>query len=95
MQLPPVPLPPPWSDGAFVTPSGKAGPDGAPTSKEDWELLRLEAATFNAGLEEVGGPRWREVLGAETAGNHVTKRDVGGGSGKEASRGGGGGRAPD
>ncbi|KAI7843720.1 hypothetical protein COHA_002618 [Chlorella ohadii] len=47
----PLPMPPPYQAG-WKTPSGRVGPQGAPTSKEDYDLIVLEAETFNAGLAE-------------------------------------------
>lgn len=58
LQVPPVPLPPPYRDD-WVAP----GPHKPPLTREAWEFFTLLASTFNSGLEEVGGPRWREVLG--------------------------------
>lgn len=57
-----MPLPPPFRED-WIAP----GSDDPPLTREGWELLTLLASTFNAGLDEVGGPRWREVLGAEAA----------------------------
>lgn len=79
LQLPFVPLPPPWADGRYKTPSGRVGPQGAPTSLEDYNLIKFEAQLFNNGLKEMGGRRWKEVLGAEAAAARATGSESGGG----------------
>lgn len=61
-QLPLVPLPPPFEEGAWTTPSA-AAPAGRSTTRAVHGVLVLLAETLNRGIEEVGGARWREVLG--------------------------------
>ncbi len=60
-QVPLVPLPPPWQPGLFIGP----GEHKPPLSKEQHDLFTLLADTFNKGLQEVGGKRFREVLGPD------------------------------
>lgn len=81
-QAPLKALPPPWRPG-WLTPSGRVGPKGAPTSKEDYDLILLEVQTFNAGLQEVGASRWKEVLGLEAAAAAARGTGGGGGGGKQ------------
>lgn len=54
-----MPLPPPWEPGLFIGP----GENKPPLSQEQHALFTLLADTFNKGLEEVGGKRFRKVLG--------------------------------
>ena len=61
LQMPLVPLPPPFQEG-WTTPSA-AAPAGRSTTRGQYDMMVLLAETMNRGIEEVGGPRWREVLG--------------------------------
>ena len=60
--MPLVPLPPPFQEGAWTTPSA-AAPAGRNTTRALYDMMVLLAETMNRGIEEVGGARWREVLG--------------------------------
>lgn len=62
MQLRKVPLPPPFEPGAlFVKVPWKPG--GIPVTKGIYDQIMLFVETLNAGIDEVGGADWREVLG--------------------------------
>lgn len=64
-QLPKPPLPPPFQEGKFKTPSGRVGPQGAPTLRQHYDTILLEVEAVRAAIDEVGGARWKEVLAAE------------------------------
>lgn len=61
-QLPLIPLPPPFEEGAWSTPSA-AAPQGRPTTRAVYDTILALVEAFNRGLEEVGGPNWTQVLG--------------------------------
>lgn len=59
-QMPTIPLPPPYQEG-WTTPTA-AAPEGRPVTRALHDVIRLLVETMNAGIQEVGGARWRTVL---------------------------------
>lgn len=57
-------MPPPLEEG-FTVPGPDVKPPGRNATQADIDFFTQLATTFNQGLEEVGGAKWREVLGRE------------------------------
>lgn len=64
-QLPKPELPPPWEEGRYLMPSALVGLKGAPVTQQHHETILLEVEMARRGIQEVGGARWKAVLGAQ------------------------------
>lgn len=81
-QPPTFPLPPPWKEGALGY-----KPKLKPVTKQLYDAVVLFIQTYNAGIQEVGGANWKEVLGR--AAEERRRREGSGSTGGSSNAGGG------